>query len=377
MDAFFAAIEQRDNPALRGKPILVGGTGPRGVVSTASYEARPYGCRSAMPMSRALAMCPHAIVVPVNGKRIREASQQVFTILGEFTDRVQPVSVDEAFLDVTGCERLLGDGEQIARDIRRRIAAETRLTASVGVAPNKFLAKLASDLNKPDGLTVITRDTVDQILPPLSVRRIWGIGPKAAAKLESLGVKTIGDLQARSGDFLNRMLGSWGDRVNELIHGIDERPVESDDTAKSIGQEETFGVDLIEKEHLRFVLLEQAEAVGARMRRQGLLAGNVTVKIRFGDFKTVTRSRQLTTPTDTTQDLYDAATALFDRWADEHFQPVRLIGLQASSFSKTAQLDLFEQPRRERQKRVDSAVDAIKTRFGKTAIRRGQSMNEP
>ena len=381
MDAFFAAIAVLDDPSLLGKPVLVGGGGPRGVVSTASYEARPFGCRSAMPMSRARALCPHAIVVPVRGKRLRDVSQRVFSILGEFTDRVQPVSVDEAFLDVTGCDRLLGDGPTIAAAVRRRIFEETKLTASVGVAPNKFLAKLASDLNKPDGMTVITRDTIDQILPPLSIRRIWGIGPKAAARLEGLGVKTIGDLQARGGDFLNRMLGAWGDRVNELIHGVDERPVEADHDAKSIGQEETFGVDLIVKEHVHFVLLEQAEAVGMRMRRGGgkggVLAGNVTVKIRFGDYQTVTRSRQFVTPTDTTRDLYLAAKSLFDGWADEHFQPVRLIGLQAGALCKTGQLDLFEQPQREKHKRVDTAVDRIKTRFGPGAIRRGQTEHEP
>ncbi len=373
MDAFFASVEQRDDPSLRGKPVLVGGSSNRGVVAAASYEARVFGCRSAMPMAQAKRLCPHAIVVKGSYAKYRDASRQVFAIFERFTDLVQPMSVDEAFLDVSGCLRLFGSGERIAQDVRAAIFAETRLTASVGVAPNKFLAKLVSDLNKPDGLTVITPETIDTILPPLPINRIWGIGAKTAARLNGLGMKSIGDLRRMDAAWFERHLGSWGPRVRELIHGIDNRPVHSDRDAKSIGQEETFGVDLVEKGHLRDVLLEQAEAVGARVRRHGLYAGGVTVKIRFGDFQTITRSQSLANPTDVTQDLYRAACELFDSWATDHFQPVRLIGMQANHFTREAQLDLFTQGNRDRQQKVDRAVDAIKTRFGAASIRRGRS----
>ncbi len=372
MDAFFASVEQRDDPTLRGKPVLVGGTGNRGVVAAASYEARVYGCHSAMPMARARQLCPQAIIVKGSYSKYSAVSRQVFTIMERFTDMVQPVSVDEAFLDVTGCQRLLGTGEKIARDIRAAIRAETQLTASVGVAPNKFLAKLASDLNKPDGLTVIAPDTIDTILPPLPLTRIWGIGDKTAARLHRLGMKTFADLRRMDLAWFEQHMGSWGARVRELIHGIDTRPVHNDRQAKSIGQEQTFGTDLADPDHVRDVLLEQAEAVGLRVRRQNLSAGRVTVKIRFGDFQTITRSHTLTTPTDLTHDFYTAARNLFDEWAKQHFQPVRLIGLQTSQFTHEVQLDLFQYVANERHRKIDKAVDAIKNRFGSDSIRRGR-----
>ncbi|MGN6626301.1 MAG: DNA polymerase IV [Tepidisphaeraceae bacterium] len=375
MDAFYAAVEVRENPSLRGKPILVGGSGNHGVVSTASYEARVFGCRSAMPMATARRLCPEAIVVRVNFPLYREVSNQVFGIFERYTQQIQSISLDEAFLDVTGSRRLFGDGPTIARAIRAAIFDETRLTASVGVAPNKFLAKLASDLNKPDGLTIITPQNLDTILPPLSIGRIWGIGQKTAQRLNGLGIKTIGDLRTRDAAWFDQHLGSWGARVRELIHGIDDRPVESDREAKSIGHEETFGTHLIEKAAVRDVLLQQAEAVGMRVRRQRLFAGSISVKIRFGQFQTITRSRALANPTDLTRDFYEAAIELFDRWATDHFQPIRLIGLQASQFGHEAQMNLFTQPESERQKRVDQAVDVIKNRFGKTAIHRGKPAN--
>lgn len=326
-----------------------------------------------MPMIRARRLCPHAIVVSGSHGKYREVSRQVFAILGRFSDRVQPLSVDEAFLDVTGCQRLFGTGEQIARDIRSAIQRETQLTASVGVAPNKFLAKLASDLNKPDGLTIITLETIDTILPPLPITRIWGIGDKTAARLHALGMRTFGDLRRMEPAWFTQHMGSWGPRVRELIHGIDDRPVETDDQAKSIGQEQTFGIDLTDPDHLRDVLLEQAESVGERVRRQRLSAGRVTVKIRFGDFQTITRSHTLSTPTDLTRDIYIAARDLFDDWAQRQFQPVRLIGLQTGQFTRQAQLDLFQHAEQERLRKVDQAVDAIKARFGQGAIGRGRS----
>lgn len=372
MDAFFAAIEVRDDPSLRGKPLLIGGTGGRGVVSTASYEARVFGCHSAMPMAVALRLCPQAVVMKPNGAKIRAASDHVFRVLERYTHQVQPVSVDEAFLDVTGSRRLFGDGPAIAAAIRAAIQNEIGLTASVGVAPNKFLAKLASDLDKPDGLTVIMRETVDTILPPLLIGRIWGIGKVSAGRLNGLGVHTIGDLRARTPEWFDQHLGSWGRRVRELIHGFDDRPVESDSQAKSIGHEETFGTNLIEPDAVRGVLLEQAEAVGLRLRRHQLFAGGVTVKIRFGDFKTITRSKVLPNPTDTTSDIYAASVGLFNAWAHDGFQSVRLIGTQATTLAREAQMGLFTQSATERQRKLDGTLDAIKNRYGKGAIGRGR-----
>ena len=372
MDAFYASVEARDHPEYRGLPLLVGGTGDRGVVSAASYEARVFGCHSAMPMGQARRLCPQAICVRVNMGRYREVSEQVFAIFERFTHQIQPLSVDEAFLDVTGSRRLFGTGEKIAAAIRAAIKTELDLTASVGVAPNKFLAKLASDLNKPDGLTVITRDTIDTMLPPLSINRIWGIGRVSAGRLNGLGVRTIGDLRARTPEWFDQHLGSWGRRVRELIHGIDDRPVESDDQAKTIGHEQTFGTNLIEADAVRAVMLEQAEAVGGRLRRHRLFAGGVTVKIRFGDFKTITRSALLPNPSDLTADVYAAAKILFDHWACDHFQPVRLVGVQATHLTREAQMGLFTQQQSEKQRKLDGTLDAIKTRFGKTAIHRGR-----
>ena len=372
MDAFFASVEQRDNPALRGVPVIVGGTGGRGVVCAASYEARPFGCRSAMPMSQALRLCPHAIVVPVRGGHYRDVSRQVFTILERFTDRVQPVSVDEAFLDVTGCQQLFGPGPTIARMIRHDIQRQLQLTASVGVAPNKFLAKLASDLNKPDGLTVITPDTIDTILPPLSVGRIWGVGAKTADRLARLGIKTIADLRTRDARWFCDHLGAWGERIKDLIHGIDERPVESDGDAQSVGHEHTFGANATDPDFIRSTLLDQAQDVGTRLRRYGLFAGTVQVKIRYGDFVTTTRSRQLPVPTDVTTELYTSACDVFNTWAAESFQPVRLIGLQAQNLSREPQLDLFSHVQTEKLQKVDRTLDAIQSRFGKDVIRRAK-----
>lgn len=372
MDAFFAAIEQLDRPELRGKAILVGHDGPRGVVTTASYEARPYGCHSAQPMSIARRLCPHAIIVPVRGERYREVSRQVFDILHSVTPLVEPVSIDEAYLDVTGCERLMGDAVAIAKHIRHRIRQELHLTASVGVAPNKFLAKLASDMNKPDGLTVILAEDVDRVLPPLPVSKIWGLGPAAAAKFAELGVRTIADLRTMPLERLTRHFGSAGEHYHRLAHGIDDRRVTPDQQAKSIGEENTFTYDVAERNHVRQVLLGHVEQVARRLRRHGLSARRVTLKIRFGDFETITRSQTLATATNVTSELWQVASGLFDRWADQEFQPVRLIGMTAGELTTGPdQLGLFPDAGRDRQKRLDAVTDEITRRFGKAVIRRG------
>lgn len=372
MDAFFAAVEQLDRPELRGKPILIGSDRPRGVVSTASYEARPFGCRSAMPMAVAKRLCPQAIVVPVRMQRYREVSERLFRILDEFSPVVEPVSVDEAFLDATGMERAMGSGERIATRLRARVWEALKLTASVGVAPNKFLAKLASDLKKPDGLTVVTAADVDRVLPPLPVTRIWGIGPKTAERLAGMNLRTIGDLRRMPEDWFEREFGEDGERFRRLMHGLDERPVVPDSEAKSISHENTFEEDVTDPQHLRDVLLDEVESVARRLRKHGLRAGAVRLKIRIGGFKTFSRSRTLGEPTNVTSDLWRESLAVFDEWMRASFQPVRLLGMGAASLTKGGeQLSLFGGAASEKQKGVDSAVDRINAKFGKSAIRRG------
>ncbi len=372
MDAFFAAVEQLDFPELRGKPVLVGGSRKRGVVATASYEARPYGCRSAMPMAQALRLCPHAIVQRGRYARYREISDQVFSIFDRFTSAVQSVGIDEGFLDVTGSFRLFGDGEAIAKQIRAAIREETGLTASVGVAPNKFLAKLGSDLNKPDGLTVITPQTLDAIICPLSISRIWGIGGKTAKKLEGLNIKTVGDLRAMDEPFFDRFFGEWGARVHQLIHGIDDREVTSDHEAKSIGQEQTFHDNIHDPDVLRDILLEQVEEVAARLRRKGRCSAGISLKIRYGDFRTITRSQKLASPTDVTQVIWEAARSLFDEWAHDHLAPLRLLGMQCTYLSDAVQLPLFDRVRLEKQQRLDRAIDRINSKFASSPVQRGR-----
>jgi DNA polymerase-4 len=372
MDAFFAAIEQNDRPELRGRPVLVGGAAnARGVVSTASYEARAFGARSAMPMATALRLCPHAVVVPPRMRRYREVSARVFRIFDEFAPLVEPVSVDEAFLDVTGCEALFGPPEGIARRLKERIRAETALTASVGVAPNKFLAKLGSDLEKPDGLVVIAPERVQAVLDPLPVGRLWGVGQATLARFEALGVRTVGDVRRLPPAAVVRQFGAAGEQFLRLARGEDDRLVTPDQQAKSISHEVTFPEDVAELDTLRRVVLHQTEDVAYRLRRHGLLARTVTLKIRLGDFTTLTRGATLAEPTHATADLWRAARDLLAGWHRGSASPVRLIGVAASQLSgaESRQLSLFEEKRREAQ--LDAALDALRARFGPDAVRRG------
>lgn len=375
MDAFFAAIAVLDNPALAGKAVLTGGSGKRGVVTTASYEARRFGCHSAMPMSQALRLCPHATVVRVPGERIRACSQAMFKVLDDFSPLVQPLSVDEAFLDMTGTDRLMGPPETVAQQLKNQIFRETGgLVASVGVAPNKFLAKLASDLEKPDGLTVIppAPDGIQAILDPLPISKIWGIGPATQRKLQQRGIKNIADLRRLTEAQLKQSFGNHAQRYYRLARGLDDRPVTPDHTAKSIGHEQTFAVNLTDPDDILAVMLDQAEQVGTRLRKHQLRARGLTVKIRFGDFQTITRSTTFDVPTDLTESIYASAKALFQAWAESGFRSVRLVGISAYPLTDAQeQAELFPDPRKQKQKKLDSALDQITAKFGKRTVRRG------
>lgn len=374
MDAFFASVEQRDNPALRGKPVLVGGSGPRGVVAAASYEARTFGCHSAQPTAVAKRLCPHAIIVSGRHSDYKAVSKQVFAILERFSPAIQPISIDEAFLDVTGSTHLFGSGESIAKQIRKLVKEETQLTCSVGVAPNKFLAKLASDMNKPDGLFVIEQDAIQQTLDPLPITKLWGVGPSAERALNRIGVRTVRDLRALPLETLRSRMGEFGQHLYALARGLDDRPVRIDREAKSISHEHTFGVDLDNPEEVRALIARQAQDVAMRLRKHQRYARTVTIKVRFGDFETITRSHTLDNQTDETRVIHDAARALFDTWA-RSFRPVRLIGVGVSQLTDApAEPGLFDTRDNTKSRAVDRISDAIADRFGKDAITRASSL---
>jgi DNA polymerase-4 len=371
MDAFFASVEQRDRPELRGRPVLVGGAGPRGVVAAASYEARVFGCRSAQPMAVARRLCPGAIIVPPDGARYREASRRVFAILDRYTPLVEPLSVDEAFLDVSGSQRLHGPAPRIAASIKAAIRAEVSLTASIGVGPNKFLAKLASDLEKPDGLVVIDPAWIEARLPHLEIGRMWGVGPATEARLARLGVHRFGDLAAAA-DRVRACFGADAQRLLRLARGEDDRPVEVEHAARSISHEHTFGVDEADPRAARDVLLGQVEAVARRLRRAGLAARTVSIKLRFGDYRTITRGRTLEDPLDATDGLWAVASGIFDGWAAAGYRPLRLIGAGASGLCPAGgPVGLFEAEEAERRRRLDRVSDQIYARFGPAGLHRG------
>jgi DNA polymerase-4 len=374
MDAFFAAVEQLDQPELRGKPVLVGKRPEeRGVVAAASYEAREFGCRSAMPMGAATRLCPEAIVVPPRGKRYAEVSAQVFEIFAEFTPLVEPLSIDEAFLDVTGSTALFGQPQEIALKIKERIQSSTQLTASVGVGPNKFLAKLASDLEKPDGLVVVPPDGIHAFLDPLPISRLWGVGKAILPRFEEMGVRTFADTRRLTEDDLRSRFGEAGGHFYRLVRGIDDRAVIPDHEAKSISHEVTFPVDVGDYEHLRSVILGQTDQVARRLRRHRLLGRTVTFKIRSGDFKTITRSKTLDESTDQTEIIWASVATLFEEWCRQEPPAVRLIGIGVSQLSTGdgQQLSLFGQEEAARSRQLDRAIDEIRDKFGEGAIGRG------
>jgi len=384
MDAFFASVEQHDRPELRGLPVIVGGGSARGVVAAASYEVRKYGVHSAMPTRVALERCPQAVVVPPRMGRYREVSTEVFGVFHEFTPLVEGLSLDEAFLDVTGSIGLFGEPRQIAAAIKVRIHQRTGLTASVGVAHNKLLAKIASDLEKPDGLCVIAPADVERILDPLPARRLSGIGPKTAARLEDSGVHTFGQLRTAPDAVLWPMFGRYTTRIRERAAGIDERPVVSDWQEKQISAEETFEKDLRQREELRAELARLADKVGIRLRAKELLCSTVTVKIRRRDFTTYTRSHSFRPPSQDTGTVLDVARALLDGWlAEQPRASVRLLGVGVSTLSPAAQLDLFAAPAARgtaparTPARLDPTLDQIRERFGSSAVTRASSLDRP
>jgi DNA polymerase-4 len=372
MDAFFAAVEQRDRPELRGRPVIVGadpaGGRGRGVVSTASYEARRFGVGSAMPISQAWRLCPQGVYLPVDMDRYAHESERIMGILRRFSDRVEPVSIDEAFLDVTASARAFGPPDEVARRIKSEVRAETDLTASVGVAISKLVAKIASDMRKPDGLVVVPPGEEASFLAPLPVRRLWGVGPKMEEALNALGVETIGDLARLPPDRLDRRLGTHGQDLQRLARGIDEREVVAEgEEAKSLGQEHTFDVDTADPDRLRAMLLSLADAVAARLRAHGLRARTLTLKYRDEAFRTSTHARTLPSGVDSGEGIFRVAAELF---AEVHrARKVRLLGIYASHFGAVSgQLGLFPEERTALP--ADRLRDEVARRFGDGALTR-------
>ena len=372
MDAFYASVEQHDRPELAGQPVVVGGSGGRGVVAAASYEVRRFGVRSAMPMREALRRCPQAVVVAPRFKRYREISGQVFEIFREFTDQVEGLSLDEAFLDVTGSTGLFGSGEAMAREIKRRIRERTGLTASVGVSHNKLLAKLGSEMHKPDGLTLIRPQDVDATLDPLPVGRLFGIGPKTAARLEQEGIYTLGQLRRAPESALWPLLRKETRTFQDRAAGIDERPVVSDAPEKQISSEETFDVDIRDHQEMQERLAQLADRTTARLRARQYKAGMVSIKVRRRDFETFTRQRSFNPPTQETRLIAQVAADLLEHWlAEQPRAAVRLLGVGVSDLEPEQQLDLFSTPGFTDARRLDDALDRIHDRFGDEAIHRG------
>lgn len=386
MDAFYASVEILDDPSLKGKPVIVGGGMKRGVVSAASYEARKFGVHSALPMARAARLCPHGVFLPVRMERYKEVSDRIFEIFRRFTPLVEPLSLDEAFLDVTESGRLFGSAEEIARKIRAAVRSEAGLTVSAGVASSKFVAKIASDQNKPDGLTIVAPGREKDFLWPLPVSRLWGVGKVTGAKLGEMGVRTIGDLARVPAEALAAAFGRHGTHLHRLAHGIDEREVETEREIKSMGREDTFDEDLVSEEDVRRELLAISTRVAARLRRHGMKGRTVCLKVKYADFRLVTREATLAFATDDGGEIFRHALSLVGR-TEAGTRPVRLLGIYLSHFGEgsadvpSGQMALFggaeppsassrEAPARDpgRSAKLNAAVDRIHEKYGKRAV---------
>ena len=382
MDAFFASVEEREDPSLQGRPVVVGadpaGGDGRGVVAAANYEARRYGVHSAQPISEAYRRCPDAAYLRPRGELYAEVSRSIFRIFHRYTDLVEALSIDEAFLDVTASRRLFGEGPDIARRVREDVRREEELTASVGVATSKFVAKLASDLEKPDGLVVVEPGDERAFLEPLEIDRLWGAGPKTVDTFRRLGVGTIGEAAALP---LRRLVEAFGEargrRFHELARGVDERPVEPETDRKSLGKERTFSEDVADRERVRRELLELCERVALALREKEMAGATVTVKLRWEGFDTVTRQTTLDRPVDTTERIWPAARRLLER-ADRPSRRVRLVGVYVSGLDRGegTQLSLFAEQGDARDGQVADAVDRVVERFGKGAVTRAAILGD-
>ena len=378
MDAFYASIEQLDHPEYKGRPVIVGadpkaGKG-RGVVAACSYEARKFGIRSALPISRAWKLCPQGVYVRPRMNRYVEVSQQVMEVFRRYTDLVEPLSIDEAFLDITGSLALLGPADEIARSIKKAIREATGMTASVGLAPNKFLAKIASDLKKPDGLVVLQEADVDQFLRDLPISRLWGVGPKTEARLHEMGFRTIGQLASASRESLVRTLGSLGEHLYQLSHGKDDRQVVPDWERKSVGTETTFDEDTDDRDLLLRTILELSDHVAERLRKDEYRARKVTLKLRYSNFSTHTKQHSLDRLIQTGDEIAAVARQLFSQFSLN--RKIRLIGVSAGDLHRgredPEQLTLFATSNP--KEKLGHAVDAIKEKFGIDSLRRGSQL---
>ena len=374
MDAFYPAVEVLDNPDLRGKAVIVGGSKERGVVSSASYEARRFGVHSAQPIATAMRLCPNAVFTRGRMHRYKEISNKIFDIFRRFTPLVEPLSIDEAFLDVTGSERLLGNPVEIAKSVRAAVLDEIGLTVSAGVAPSKFVAKIASDMDKPDGLTVVEPHEVRAFLDPLPVKKMWGVGKVTQKALARLNIHTFRDLRLSSRDVLERRLGKHGAKMHLLSMGMDERDVEPEHEIKSVGHERTFMHDIINLRDAKKVLLSLATQVARRMRRKKMTGKTVSLKVKYYDFKQITRARTLAELTDDGLEIYRAACDLLKK-TEVGKKPVRLLGISLSQlcFAHAAgQMSLFNDDQSSRKrKELNMALDSIAEKHGDKSVRPG------
>ncbi len=378
MDAFYASVEERDAPALKGRPVIVGGTGNRGVVAAANYEVRKFGVHSAMPMREALQRCPHAVCISPRMQHYQSVSAQIFEVFRRFTPLVEGLSLDEAFLDVTASQSIFGTGAQIAQQIKTAVRDRTQLTASVGVAPNKLVAKIASDLRKPDGLVIVTTEEVTVLLDPLPITRLFGIGKKTAAAVHSIGIHTLGELRAASDAQLRAAFGRYAGLMRERAAGIDHREVIPDEDYKQISAEETFETDITDVKQLSAALWQLVDRVGVRIRREDVAGECVTLKVRRFDFKTYTRQQRVTPGTRENKVIGELANKLLVSWLREHdHPPVRLLGVGVSGLAPQRQPDLFDATEPAKDRRLDDALDEIRRKFGTTMLRRGSSISRP
>jgi DNA polymerase-4 len=375
MDAFFASVTERDHPELKGKAVVIG-AGVRGVVTSANYEARKFGIKAAMPVGRAQRLAPHAIFIPPDHKRYSEVSEHIMEIFHSFTPLVEPISLDEAFLDVTKAKRLLGDGRAIATAIRAKVEAQEGITCSVGIASSKFIAKLASQRCKPNGILEIPDERVLTFLHPLPVSALWGVGPKTNEALERLGLHTVGDIAQTPEQTLIRALGqAAGQSLYELAWGRDDRDVIPEEPDKSISAAETFDRDIDDPEIIAKEILRMCERASSRMRERSLFAKTITLKIRFADFTTINRSKTLPLPIDTTHEIYEIAKGLYEALSIGRAR-IRLVGVSLENLHTDSHEQLILGARESSWRELQGGIDAAKARFGSDSVRPGRLIDE-